>query len=352
MAKIRVLGEEVARQIAAGEVVDRPASVVKELIENAVDAGAKSITIKTFDAGEKLVEVHDDGCGMAPDDVKLAAKSFSTSKISDAHDLFRIETYGFRGEALASISSVSRFDIVSSHGEDGEGWRVRIEGKSAVESAPAPHEKGTTVAVRDLFFNTPARKKFLKSAITERRRILETVLSFALIDPELEIHYSDNGKAVLDLVASQSWRDRITAILGASTMKHMVTVESDASPIQLRGFVSLPTHTRTNRNHQFLYVNRRLVREKTTLAAVQEAYRSVIPYKRYPVVVLAVDVPYGDVDVNVHPTKLEVRLKHPRHTFDIVCNAVKRALSAHSEAALDVGYRSAHSPADSGRSPG
>src|SRR6188474_2093556 len=207
MPIIRTLPDDVARRIAAGEVVERPASVIKELIENAVDAGAKSITVTVAGGGDALLEVRDDGTGMAREDVELAPRNFSTSKIRDADDLQRIATYGFRGEALASISSVSRFEIFSSDQSGGEGWRIRVEGKSIVESAPAPHARGTTVRVRDLFFNTPARKRFLKSSITERRRILETILSFALVLPEVEIHYIDDGRHVLDYLPAASWRE-------------------------------------------------------------------------------------------------------------------------------------------------
>jgi DNA mismatch repair protein MutL len=344
MTKIRVLDEDVARQIAAGEVVERPASVVKELFENALDAGAKSISIRTQGAGVKLVEVHDDGCGLTAQDVVLAAKSFATSKIANSADLFQIETYGFRGEALASISSVSRFDLVSSDQTGGEGWRIRIEGKSITDSKPAPHEKGTTVTARDLFFNTPARKKFLKSETTERKRILETVLSFALIYPELEIHYAEDGRPGLDLVPAGTWRDRVASILGSATMKHMVEVKSEQTPFRLGGFISLPTHTRANRNHQFLFVNRRLVKERTMLRAVQEAYRTVIPSKRFPVMIVSLEIPFGNVDVNVHPTKLEVRLDNPRRVFEVVHGAIKQALSSRSESTLTVSYSTAPTP--------
>lgn len=338
MARIRILSEDVARQIAAGEVVERPASVVKELLENALDAGASSVQVRTQGAGVKLIEVHDNGSGMTPDDVLLAVKSFSTSKIAEAADLARIETYGFRGEALASISAVSRFGIVSGDRDGGEGWRVRLEGKDTVENQPAAHEKGTTVSVRDLFFNTPARKKFLKSATTERKRILETVLSFALIDPELEVHYADDGRRVLDLIAAASWRERVAAILGSGTMKHMVEVGAESGRYRLRGFVSLPTHTRSNRNHQFLFVNRRLVKENTMLRAIHEAFRAVIPPKRFPVAILSLDAPYDEVDVNVHPTKLEVRLTAGRLVFDVVYRGIKTALSARTEGDQQVSY--------------
>ncbi len=347
MPVIRTLPDDVARRIAAGEVVERPASVVKELIENAVDAGARCITVTVAGGGDALIEVRDDGTGMAREDVELAPRNFSTSKIHDADDLHRIASYGFRGEALASISSVSRFEIVSSATTGGEGWRVRVDGKSIVESAPAPHERGTTVRVRDLFFNTPARKRFLKSSITERRRILETVLSFALILPEVEIHYIDDGRHVLDFLPAGSWRERVAAVLGASVMRHMVDVEMESGSLRVQGFVSLPSHTRGNRFSQFYYVNQRAVRERTLVHALQDAYRNVIPYKRYPVAVLALTMPPAEVDVNVHPSKLEVRVQDERRVFAAVRQAIKSALTSKSENVLAVA-RAARAAADPG----
>ncbi|MFQ5510332.1 MAG: DNA mismatch repair endonuclease MutL [Candidatus Krumholzibacteriia bacterium] len=336
MAKIKVLPEDVARQIAAGEVVERPASVVKELIENAIDSGAGVISIRVEGAGVGLIEVRDDGHGMAADDVELAARSFSTSKIAHSGDLDRIATFGFRGEALASISAVSRFEIVSADTAGGEGWRFACGGE--VSGSPAPRERGTTVRVRELFFNTPARRKFLKSGTTERRRMLETVLAFALIFPDLEFHYAVDGRSELDLIPAPSWRDRVAAILSGDVMKHIVDLDAGVDPLRLKGFTSLPAHTRANRNQQFIYVNRRLVREKTIQQAVQLAYRSVIPYKRFPVIVLSLEVPCEQVDVNVHPNKLEVRLRNERGVFELVQRALKQALSAHSESTLRVRY--------------
>jgi DNA mismatch repair protein MutL len=337
MPVIRTLPDDVARRIAAGEVVERPASVVKELVENAVDAGARAITVTTVGAGEALIEVHDDGAGMAREDVELAPRNFSTSKIHDVDDLQRITTYGFRGEALASISAVSRFELTSSDREGGEGWRVRVEGKSIVSSEPAAHDRGTTVRVRDLFFNTPARKRFLKSTVTERKRILETILSFALILPEVEIHFVDDGRHVLDLLPAPSWRERVAAVLGADVMRHMVDVDARSGPMRVTGFVSLPSPTRGNRFSQFFFVNNRAVRERTLVHAVQDANRNVIPYKRYPVAVLSVVMPADEVDVNVHPSKLEVRVRNERVVFGTVRNAIKSALSARSEPAMAVG---------------
>jgi len=337
MPVIRTLPDDVARRIAAGEVVERPASVIKELFENAVDAGARCITVMTVGGGESLIEVRDDGSGMAREDVELAPRNFSTSKISDVDDLERIDTYGFRGEALASISAVSRFELISSDGTKGEGWRIRIEGKEPVERGPAPHARGTTVRVQDLFFNTPARKRFLKSSITERKRILETILAFALILPDVEIHYIDDGRHVLDLLPAPSWRERIAAVLGSTTMRQMVEVETTTESMRVRGFVSLPSHTRGNRFSQFFFVNNRAVRERTLVHALQDAYRNVIPYKRYPVAVLSVEMPASDVDVNVHPSKLEVRVRNERVVFAAIRSAVKQGLTAKSETALAVG---------------
>lgn len=336
MSVIHTLPDDVARRIAAGEVVERPASVVKELFENAVDAGARSITVTTVGGGESLIEVVDDGTGMSREDVDLAPRNFSTSKIRDADDLHRIVTYGFRGEALASISAVSRFEIVSSDRAGGEGWRVRVEGKHAIVSEPAPHERGTTVRVRDLFFNTPARKRFLKSSITERKRILETILAFALILPDVEIHFIDDGRHVLDLLPAPSWRERVAAVLGNDVMRHMAEVQGSGGSMQVSGFVSLPAHTRANRFSQFFFVNRRAVRERTLVHALQDAYRNVIPYKRYPVAVLSIEMPADEVDVNVHPSKLEVRVRNERIVFASVRASVKSALSARSEPMMAV----------------
>jgi len=347
MPAIRTLSDEVARRIAAGEVVERPASVVKELMENALDAGARSVTVLSAGAGETLLEVRDDGAGMGREDIEMAPRNFATSKIRAAEDLQHIATFGFRGEALASISAVSRFEIVSSDGDAGEGWRLRIEGKAPVRVEPAPREHGTTVRVQDLFYNTPARRRFLKSPLTERKRILETVLSFALILPESEIHYVDDGRHVLDLLPAPSWRERVAAVMGATTMKHLVPVEAEAGGMRLRGFVSLPAHTRANRGSQFFFVNRRAVRERTMSQALHDAMRNVIPPRRFPVAVLSLEVTPDAVDVNVHPTKMEVRIRDERALFSLVQRAVRAALSSAAEASLAVGA-SPSTPADTG----
>ena len=336
MATIRTLPDDVTRRIAAGEVVERPASVIKELVENAIDAGARRVHIRTSGAGEDLIEVRDDGKGMAPDDVLLAPKNFSTSKIERSEDLLHIATYGFRGEALASISAVSRFEIVSSEKTEGEGWRVAIDGNQTTANEPAPHERGTTVRVKDLFFNTPARKRFLKTPLTERKRTLETILSFALILPEVEFHYVDDNRHVLDLLTAPSWKERIASVMGGTSMKHMVSVEETTGEISVRGYVSVPSYTRGNRMQQYFFVNRRPVREKTLAYSLQDAYRNVIPFKRFPVAVLSLGIPSEDVDVNVHPGKMEVRVRDEKTLFATVRRTIKHALSAHSETQFGV----------------
>lgn len=338
MPTIACLPDEVARQIAAGEVVERPASVVKELIENSLDAGASSITLQIEDAGTRLIEVRDNGRGMTPDDLVLAPLNFATSKITTAEDLQRISSYGFRGEALSSISAVSKMVITTSDNGDGEGWRYAIEDTAHPKPAPAPRERGTTVQVKQLFYNTPARKKFLKTKATEKRKILETILSYAMIHPDIELHYIDEGKHVLDFLPLDSWRDRIEVVLGGTSMKHMVKIQSAQSGLNCSGFASLPTFTRGNRNYQFLYVNNRLVKEKTIIHAISEAYRNRIPVKRFPVIVLSLIISPEDVDVNVHPSKLEVRIRNERMVHETVRRAIKEALSAVSEHTLDVHY--------------
>jgi DNA mismatch repair protein MutL len=338
MARVHTLPDEVARCIAAGEVVERPASIVKELVENAIDAGARRITLKCEGAGKKLIEVQDDGYGMSSEDIDLAFQNFSTSKITRPEDLFSISTYGFRGEALASISAVSQTEITSSEHTQGEGWMITVEAGKTITNRPAPREKGTTVSVRDLFLNIPARKKFLKSDLSERRKILEAFLSFALILPDIEFHYLDDGEHVIDLLPAPSWRERIAAILGASTMKHMVEVNSAHGPLKIQGFASLPTYTRSNRTKQFIYINNRYVKEKTMMHAAQHAYRNVIPAKRFPVLVLAIEIPFQDVDVNVHPRKLEVRIKNERFAHEALRSALKSALSGRAEAGMAVSF--------------
>jgi DNA mismatch repair protein MutL len=336
MPRIHTLPDDVTRQIAAGEVVERPASVVKELVENAIDAGARRVFVRTSGAGEDLIEVRDDGRGMSGEDLVLAPRNFSTSKIRQSADLYRLSTYGFRGEALASISSVSRFEIVSSDQTDGEGWRVSVEGKETSPCEPAPHERGTTVRVRDLFFNTPARKRFLKTPLTERKRILETVLSFALILPDIEFHFVDDNRHVLDFLPATSWRERVASVLGGATMKHIVPVEQAASGMNVRGFTSLPSYTRSNRMQQYFFVNRRPVREKTLQHALQDAYRNVIPFRRFPAAVLSLEIDPEEVDVNVHPGKMEVRVRNEKALFGAVRSAIKTATSARSESHIEV----------------
>jgi DNA mismatch repair protein MutL len=336
MPRIKCLSEEVSRQIAAGEVVERPASVVKELVENALDAEASSITVEIEKGGIGRITIEDDGCGMSREDLSLATRNFSTSKIESAADLTGITTYGFRGEALASISAVSLMSIRTNDTDGAEGWELDLSGDGGLSPRPAARMRGTTVTVRNLFYNTPARRKFLASELSEKRKILETVLGFALIHHDIEFHLIDSGKHLLDLIPAEHWRERVAAVLGSSSMKHMVPIESAAGPATLQGFASLPTFTRSNRNHQYFYVNGRLVKEKTLMHAALEAYRGVIPPRRFPVLVIALNIPPQEVDVNVHPSKLEVRLRNSRDVHALCTRALRTALSGEGEKSLPV----------------
>ncbi len=338
MGKIKCLPEQISRQIAAGEVVERPASVIKELIENSLDAGANVLKISIADGGIGAMEVSDNGTGMAQDDLRLSYRNFSTSKISSPEDLFRISTYGFRGEALASVSSVSKMTITSSSNNNGEGWSINAVKAANPQIVPAPHERGTTVKVENLFYNTPARRKFLRSNAAEKKKIFDTILTYAMLCPDIEFHYKDDGRHVLDILPADNWKARISAVIGSTSMKHMVALESGDSNIRIEGYTSLPALTRANRSNQFCYINGRMVREKTIMHALNEAYRRINPPKRFPITVLKIQMPSGEVDVNVHPSKLEVRLHNPGLVHSAVTKSVRAALSSNSESSFDVSY--------------
>lgn len=333
MPTIRKLGPQVTSKIAAGEVVERPASVLKELIENSLDAGATRIKVTIGGAGMEMIEVADNGCGMDRTDIKLAPQSFSTSKISKEEDISSLATYGFRGEALASIGSVARMTITSCPQGAEEGVSVQVEGGRMIGVKPAGREAGTTVTVRDLFFNTPARKKFMKSPATERRKLVETLIAYALIHHQVTFHLLEEEKHLYDFVSTASWRERVGSVLGENTMKHMVEVRGEQGYMKLSGFTSLPTYTRGSRDHQYLYINNRLAREKSFIYALTRAYQGVIPADRHPCSVLSLTLPPQQVDVNVHPSKQEVRFSRGAEVHDFVGRTVGVSLSARASAA-------------------
>jgi DNA mismatch repair protein MutL len=326
MSAIRILPERVASQIAAGEVVERPASVVRELTDNSIDAGAQKIFIALENGGKSLIRVADDGTGMGRDDLLLCLERHATSKISSIPDLFNIQTLGFRGEALPSIAAVSRMEILSRMRDELIGYRLKVAGgkiKSLEEAGPPP---GTTVEVRDLFFNTPARKKFLRTPSTESDHILETVARIAL--PFISIHLRlDEGKRnLLSLPASRDEISRLSALFGREAAASMVRREREEGALRVRCYVASPEMTRARGDRIFVYVNKRSVRDKLLTHAVMEGYGQRLMRGRYPQAVVFIDLDPSVVDVNVHPTKQEVRFRESRHVHETLRSAVEESL--------------------------
>jgi DNA mismatch repair protein MutL len=329
MSKIRVLSDHVANQIAAGEVVERPASVAKELVENAIDAGARRVEVEVGAGGRALLRVADDGEGMTRDDAVLAFERHATSKISTAADLENISTLGFRGEALASIASVARVELVTQAEGEPEGTRVLVEGGRMRDVSPAARPRGTTITVRDLFFNVPARRKFLRSEATESFHLTNLVTHYALAHPEIDFTLTNNGREVLRAGAAADLRERAYQLFGASFLENLLEVGGrDSAVARVRGFVSAPHERRTTRDAQFLFVNGRYVRDRVLTRALSEGYRSVLPHGAYPAALLFVETPPAEVDVNVHPAKTEVRFRRAAAVGDAVREAVRAALGA------------------------
>jgi DNA mismatch repair protein MutL len=335
-SRIAVLPPAVADQIAAGEVVERPASVVKELVENALDAGATVIDISIGEGGRALVRVSDDGAGMSRDDAVLSIERHATSKIQVAADLVGVLSFGFRGEALPAIGSVSRMEIETST-SDGSGTRVRVAGGKLVDVSDAARRRGTAVAVESLFFNTPARQKFLRGARSEWRAITEVVTAMALTRRDVRLTLSHDGKESLTLPAAASLRERVAAIWGVEAAESLVTVEDVSGPIRVSGLVQRPADVGLTSRRVFCTVNGRAVRDGGLVRAAEAAYRSTIPSGVRPTVLLELEVPSADVDVNVHPAKAEVRFRDRWNTERAVERAVRRALGT-EESAAALGY--------------
>jgi len=329
VSKIRVLSDHVANQIAAGEVVERPASVAKELVENSIDAGAGRVEIDVEAGGRRLLRVADDAEGMTRDDAVLAFERHATSKISGAEDLERIGTLGFRGEALASIASVARVELVTQTAGEAEGTRVFIEGGRMRDVSPAARPRGTTIAVRDLFFNVPARRKFLRSEATESFHLTNLVTHYALAHPEIDFTLTNNGREVLRAGRAADLRERAYQIFGAAFLENLLEVGGGHEGVaRVGGFVSAPRERRTTRDAQFLFVNGRYVRDRLVARALSEGYRTVLPHGVFPAALLFLDVPLEEVDVNVHPAKTEVRFRRAAAVADAVREAVRAALAA------------------------
>ncbi|KPW89197.1 DNA mismatch repair protein MutL [Pseudomonas syringae pv. cerasicola] len=329
-ARIELLSPRLANQIAAGEVVERPASVIKELLENSLDSGARRIDVDVEQAGIKLLKVRDDGGGISSDDLPLALARHATSKIRDLEDLERVMSLGFRGEALASISSVARLTLTSRTRDADQAWQVETEGRDmAPRVQPAAHPVGTSVEVRDLFFNTPARRKFLKAEKTEFDHLQEVIKRMALARFDVAFHLRHNGKTVLSLHEAHddtSRARRVSAICGPGFLEQALPIQIERNGLHLWGWVGLPTFSRSQADLQYFFVNARAVRDKLVAHAVRQAYRDVLFNGRHPTFVLFFEVDPAAVDVNVHPTKHEVRFRDGRMVHDFLYGTLHRAL--------------------------
>ena len=329
MSKIRVLADHVANQIAAGEVVERPASVAKELVENSIDAGATRIAIEIEAGGRRLLKISDDGEGMDRDDAVLAFERHATSKIGGTDDLAAIATLGFRGEALASIASVAKVELVTSTEGAKTATKVLIEGGRMRDVKDAPHPRGTTIAVRDLFFNVPARRKFLRSEATETFHLTNLVTHYALAHPEIAFTFTNNGREVIRATTAKDLRERAYQIFGEEFLENLLEVNGGHDQVaRVLGYVSAPRDRRTSRDSQYLFVNRRFVRDRMIGRALSEGYRSILPHGVYPAALLFIETPLEEVDVNVHPAKTEVRFRRSAAVADAVRESVRAALAA------------------------
>lgn len=331
MSRIHLLSPRLANQIAAGEVVERPASVVKEILENSIDAGSSRVDIDVENGGIKLIRLRDDGCGIEKDDLPLALSRHATSKIEQLDDLEAVATLGFRGEALASISSVSRLTLTSNIHEEGGGWQATTEGREmTADLSPAAHPRGTTVEIRDLFFNTPARRKFLRTEKTEYSRIEDVVKRIALSHFDVGFHLKHNGRMI------HTWRPattqlererRVSQVCGPAFIENAVHIETERAGLRLYGWVAQPTFSRSQADLQHFYVNGRAIRDKLVGHAVRQAYQDVLFHGRHPAFVLYLELDPATVDVNVHPTKHEVRFRDNRLVHDFLFSSLHRALA-------------------------
>src|SRR5579862_9182497 len=345
MGRIRILSDTVANKIAAGEVVERPASVVKELLENSLDAGAREFRIDIEAGGRRLIRLADDGIGMLQDDAMLAFERHATSKLSDVKDLLSIATLGFRGEALPSIASVSRLVLETRSKEERSGTAVEFAGGKLLRCDEAALAPGTTITVRDLFFNVPARKKFLRSEPTEIAHIASLVTHYSLAHPSKSFLLRHNGGELLDVTPVATLRERVFQVFGSQMLEDLVdlgdqgrelTLPLDANDerdaiarhFRLRGFVSGPQLQKMNRNSIYLFVNGRLIRDRLLLHGISSAYHNLIPPACYPFALLFIDCDLEEVDVNVHPSKTEVRFRHGSLVHDFVRDTVRGVLMA------------------------
>src|SRR5271155_609777 len=346
MSRIRILPEAVANKIAAGEVVERPASVVKELLENALDAGAKSIRVEVEAGGKRMIRVTDDGHGMTHDDALLAFERHATSKLRTAYDLMSIATLGFRGEAMPTIAAVSRLTLETRDEAEAEGTRVEFAGGKLINVKSAGLPPGTTISVADLFYSVPARRKFLKSDSTELGHIASLVTHYALANPAKQFQLITPTQTIIDCAPAEKMADRVYQLFGRQALEELVEISPVTSPFRsaitepeleageekatltVSGFTSRPAVQRPNRNGIYVFVNRRLVRDRLILHAIHEAYRNILPGNVFPATLLFLEMPYDEVDVNVHPAKIEVRFRRSQFVHDFTRDSIRQTLMA------------------------
>ncbi len=331
MSRISILPESLINKIAAGEVIERPASVVRELIDNSIDAGATQINIEILHGGKKLIKVYDNGMGMDRDDASLCFERHATSKIKSEDDLFNISTLGFRGEALPVIASVSKITLTTSSMTSDTGIKVEIGVNHKKEITDAPPLQGTTMEIRDIFYNTPARRKFLKSTPTELSHIIETVIQKAFAYPEISFSLSHNNSELLNVHAAKNLKERFIQLYGEELVNEFLEMKRESKGIKLYGFSSAANFTRARRSHQFIFVNKRPVKNPTVSHAIYSAYQNLIPKDRHPAYFLFLDIDPQKIDVNVHPAKREVRFEAPDEIHRLVESAVYEALNSQQD---------------------
>lgn len=326
---IQLLPDAVANQIAAGEVIQRPASAVKELLENAIDSGSTGIQLIIKDSGKSLIQIIDEGCGMSETDARMCFERHATSKIRSADDLFSIRTMGFRGEALASIAAIAQVELKTRRHNDEIGTRIEIEGAEVKLQQPVTCPAGTTISIKNLFFNVPARRNFLKSNGVEARHIIEEFERVALSHPEINMSLHQNGLEVFKL-ASSKLRQRIVSIFGSHYNERLVPVNEETSMLNVSGFVGKPEFAKKSRGEQFFFVNQRFIKDPYLHHAVQNAFEELLSRENYASYWLYLDINPSKIDINIHPTKTEIKFEDERSVYSIVRSAVKRSLGQYS----------------------
>jgi DNA mismatch repair protein MutL len=331
MSKINILSDELINKIAAGEVVERPASIVKELMENAIDAGATRISITVKEGGISLIKVEDNGYGMDKVDARLAIKRHATSKLKNTKDLFMINTLGFRGEALASISAVSKLTLQTKTKENELGYQIKVEGNTVTEEKEVACNQGTSIIVEDLFYNVPARKKHLKTMSTEFRMIVDVITRYALLYKDLDITLTHNEKRVLHAPKTTNTLSNIISIYGKKLAEQLISVDWYQHGTHISGYISRPTAVRNDRAMQTLFINRRLVKNYTLKTAVYKGYQTALHINKHPIFILNIEVPPEKIDVNVHPQKTEIRIQKEGELFGAIMSAIRFTLETQQE---------------------